>query len=169
MTSSLEGVEQQKLVYWQTSIKLTILYLKNDLFNCSKSTTWFLIKWFLIKKAFHICFPQKSPYQNKKNNNNEHIYKLKRKLLNIQVDINTQLMYIRLKLTFNTCSCGIWLVTAFITALSKSMRISVASFPSLVTAFLTSLKSRLYVSSFLLITSANTQGETWLLFRAWIV
>ena len=46
-------------------------------------------------------FPQKTPYQNKqkKQNNNEHIYNLKRNLLNIQVDINTRLLYIRLKLT----------------------------------------------------------------------
>ena len=45
-------------------------------------------------------------------------------MLNIQVDINTELLYIRLKLTFNTCSCGIWLVTAFTAALKIYENIS---------------------------------------------
>ena len=49
--------------------------------------------------------PEKPIPKQKKNNNNEHIYNLKRNLLNIQVDINTQLLYIRLKLTLNTCRC----------------------------------------------------------------
>ena len=98
--------------------------------------------------------PEK-PIPKQKNNNNEHIYNLKRNLLNIQVDINTQLLYVRLKLNFNTCSCGIWLVTAFTAALSKSVRISVGSFPCLMTAFLASLKSLLCVFPFLLGRSAN--------------
>ena len=72
--------------------------------------------------------PEK-PIPKQKNNNNEHIYNLKRNLLNIQVDINTQLLYIRLKLNFNTCSCSILLVKAFTAALSKPMRISVGLFP----------------------------------------
>ena len=104
--------------------------------------------------------PEKPIPKQKKNNNNEHIYKLKRNLLNIQVDISTQLLHIRLKLNFDTCSCSILLVKAFTAALSKSMRISVASFPCLMTAFLTSLKSTLYVTSFLLGRSANTKGKS---------
>ena len=72
--------------------------------------------------------PEK-PIPKQKNNNNEHIYNLKRNLLNIQVDINTQLLYTRLKLTFNTCSCDIRLVTAFTAALSKSKIISMVHSP----------------------------------------
>ena len=47
------------------------------------------------------------PIPKQKENNHEHIHNLKKNMLNIQVDVNTQLLYIRLKLTFNTCSYGI--------------------------------------------------------------
>ena len=47
------------------------------------------------------------PKQQQKKNNNEHIYNLKRNLINIQVEINAQLLYVRLKLILNTCRYGI--------------------------------------------------------------
>ena len=56
------------------------------------------------KKHSTFAFSRKA---HTKTSNNEHNYNLKGNLLNIQVDINTQLLYIRLKLNFNTCSCGI--------------------------------------------------------------
>ena len=51
--------------------------------------------------------PEKPIPKQNNNNNNKHIYNQKRNLLNIQVDIITQPLYIRLNLNFNTCSCGI--------------------------------------------------------------
>ena len=59
------------------------------------------------KKHSKYAFSRKAHTKTNINNNDEHIYNLKGNLLNIQVDINTQLLYMRLKLNFNTCSCGI--------------------------------------------------------------
>ena len=124
-----------------------LLHLKNNLFSYSKSTIWFLIKWFLIiqkrveelKSIPNMFSPEKS-IPKEKTKNNKYSFNLKRNLVNIQVDINTQLLYIRLKVNVNTCSCGIWLATAFTASLSKSMKISVGSFPCFIKAFLAALK-----------------------------
>ena len=50
--------------------------------------------------------PEKS-IPKEKTKNNKYSFNLKRNLVNNQVDINTQLLYIRLKVNVNTCSCGI--------------------------------------------------------------
>ena len=158
MTSSLGEVDQTKVSLWPNSYKIDNTVSQEQFIQLLK--IHYLVSYKVIFYNIKTCrgtkwhskhaLTQKSPHQNKKSNNNEHIYNLKRNLLNIQVNINMQLLYIRSKLNFNICSCAIWLVTAFTAALSKSMKVSVGSFPCMMTVFLTSLKSRLYASSFLL-------------------
>ena len=118
MMSSLGEVEQAKISFWSSSYKIDYTVSQEPFVQLPK--IHYLVSYNVISyniktikrhrgtnKHFKYAFPRKAHTKTNKKNNNEHIYNLKRNLLNIQVDINTQLLYVRLKLNFNTCSCGI--------------------------------------------------------------
>ena len=152
MTSLLGEVEQTNI---DNAVKPFVQLLKIHYLVSYKVISYNIKTVGGLKSIQNMLSPEKL-IPKQRNHNNEHIYNLKRNVLNIQVDVNTELLYIRLKLTFNTCSCGIWLVTAFTAAISKSMRILVGSFPCLMTAFLTSWLQKMYHFS-----EVNTLGKTW--------
>ena len=114
MTSSLGEVEQTKVSLWSNSYKIDNTISQEPFVQLLK--IHYLVSYKVIsyniktvgglKRIQNMLSPEKL-IPKQRNHNNEHIYNLKRNVLNIQVDVNTELLYIRLKLTFNTCSCGI--------------------------------------------------------------
>ena len=123
MMLSLGEVEQAKVSLWSSSYKSDytvsqepfvqlpkIHYLVSYKVISYNIKTIKTCRWtnkhskYIFPRKAHTTPPSTPPTPQK---NNEHISNLKRNLLNIQVDINAQLLYIRLKLNFNTCSCGI--------------------------------------------------------------
>ena len=103
MTSLLGEVEQTNI---DNAVKPFVQLLKIHYLVSYKVISYNIKTVGGLKRIQNMLSPEKL-IPKQRNHNNEHIYNLKRNVLNIQVDVNTELLYIRLKLTFNTCSCGI--------------------------------------------------------------
>ena len=120
MMSSSGEVEQAKVSLWPSFYKSDYTVSQEPFVQLPKIR--YLVSYKVISyniKTLKTCrwtnkhskyvFPRKAhtnpPSPPPPQKNNEHIFNLERNLQIIQVDINTQLLYIRLKLTLNTCRC----------------------------------------------------------------